>query len=313
VPHSAGLSLLIVRVRSTLCRSSWSLHRERRRIRLLFSGGLGLLTAAALRTTAERPSAGDLNAYLRTGRPPPSDWAHRDPFRSADRTRIGAPANCRTRVAALARRAGSSASARGNHPSPGRPGPRRSPLRKGPHDHSHNLVVFVTGANGGLGREFVRPGARPRRDALCTRGPHPSRMGRPTRRRARDSRRDQQDSIADAVAAAATRTVVVNNAGVGGSGRGCPPHPWRGARRLRDQRFGALRGSPRHSPRCWARNGGGALVDTTRPELATPAANAYSASRRPSGPINQLLPPRACAVGTSSARRTPRLTDTPRP
>jgi len=151
--------------------------------------------------------------------------------------------------------------ARANQPrSPGRPGPtsvRR--FRREPMTTLNTPSSFVP-ARTRPGARIRSPGARARRDACLRVGPHPREWT--TRVVPVTLYVTNKISIADAVAAAADTTVVVNNAGVGGSGA-MAPHPGRGARRLRDQRFGRSR-SPGIAP-VLARTGGGALVDIHRP------------------------------------------------
>jgi NAD(P)-dependent dehydrogenase (short-subunit alcohol dehydrogenase family) len=138
-------------------------------------------------------------------------------------------------------------------------------------------VALVTGANGGLGTEFVRQalerGARKvYATARTPRSWHDERIV-PLALDVTD-----EASIVAAVAAAGDTTVVVNNAGVSGGGALLDTDLTEVRRVFDTNFFGALRVATGFAPVLRA-NGGGALVDVHSVLSWIGLAGAYSASK----------------------------------
>ncbi len=142
----------------------------------------------------------------------------------------------------------------------------------------HAATVLVTGANGGLGTEFVR--------AALVRG------AVRVYATARNPKSWDDDrvvplaldvtstaSIRDAVALASDVTVVVNNAGVGANPERLVDSPIEAVRRIFDTNvFGALEVAQAFAP-VLAAKGGGALIDVHSVLSWLARSGAYSASK----------------------------------
>lgn len=137
-------------------------------------------------------------------------------------------------------------------------------------------VVLVTGANGGLGREFVEQALSRGASKVYATARTPQAWGDP---RVVPLALDVTDdaSVAAAVAAAADTTVLINNAGVGGGG---PISGDQGAVRqiFETNFFGALSVAAAFAPVLKA-NGGGALVNVHSLLSWLGVAGAYSATK----------------------------------
>ena len=171
-------------------------------------------------------------------------------------------------------------------------------------------VVLVTGANGGLGIEFVRQAlARGARRVYATAR---------TPRDWDDARivplaLDVTDaaSIAAAAAAAADTTVVVNNAGIGGARSPLVETPIADVRRLFDTNvFGALEVAQAFAP-VLAANGGGALVDIHSVLSWLGRGGAYSATKAAFWSITNSLRLELRGQGTQVLGAHLGYTDTP--
>ncbi|OZB86673.1 MAG: short-chain dehydrogenase, partial [Microbacterium sp. 14-71-5] len=138
-------------------------------------------------------------------------------------------------------------------------------------------VVLVTGAQGGLGREFVAQAlARGAARVYATaRSPQEWADARvvPLRLDVTDD-----ESVAAAVQAAGDVTVVVNNAGIHGAGSLLASPVSDVERVFATNVFGALRVAKAFAP-VLGRNGGGALVDVASVLSWLGIAGAYSASK----------------------------------
>jgi NAD(P)-dependent dehydrogenase (short-subunit alcohol dehydrogenase family) len=140
-----------------------------------------------------------------------------------------------------------------------------------------NAVVLVTGANGGLGRQFVRQAlARGAKKVYATaRTPQPWEDDRivPIELDVNNSR-----SIAAAVAVTGDTTIVINNAGVAGAGSiiGSTLDEIREV--FETNVFGAIAVAQGYAP-VLANNGGGALVDVHSVLSWLAYGGGYSASK----------------------------------
>ena len=142
-------------------------------------------------------------------------------------------------------------------------------------DHS---TVLVTGANGGLGTEFVRQALARGASRVYATARTPQDWG--------DDRivplaLDVTDaaSIAAAARSASDTTIVVNNAGIGGARTRLVETPIADVRRLFDTNvFGALEVAQAFAP-VLAANGGGALVDIHSVLSWLGRGGAYSATK----------------------------------
>lgn len=138
-------------------------------------------------------------------------------------------------------------------------------------------VVLVTGANGGLGREFVTQALERGAAKVYATARTPQQWGDP---RIVPLALDATDaaSVSAAVAAAADTTIVINNAGVSGSG----PLTTSGSDALRQVMetnfFGAVAVAVEFAP-VLARNGGGALMNVHSVLSWIGLAAGYSASK----------------------------------
>ncbi|HXR43683.1 MAG TPA: SDR family oxidoreductase [Pseudolysinimonas sp.] len=141
-----------------------------------------------------------------------------------------------------------------------------------------NAVVLVTGANGGLGTEFVRQALARGAARVYATARTPREWG--------DDRivplaLDVTDaaSVAAAARAASDTTIVVNNAGIGGARSRLVDTPVADVRRLFDTNvFGALEVAQAFAP-ILAANGGGALVDIHSVLSWLGRGGAYSATK----------------------------------
>jgi NAD(P)-dependent dehydrogenase (short-subunit alcohol dehydrogenase family) len=171
-----------------------------------------------------------------------------------------------------------------------------------------NSVVLVTGANGGLGTEFVRQalGRGAARVYATARSP-----------RSWDDehvvplRLDVTDpaSIAEAAEIAADTTIVINNAGIAG-GKSLLTMPFSEIREVYETNvFGPIAVARAFAP-VLGRNGGGALVDIH-------SALSWLATRGHTRPPRRRCGPRPTRCDSSSALRAPRwsalISGTPTP
>lgn len=170
-------------------------------------------------------------------------------------------------------------------------------------------VVLVTGAQGGLGREFVGQAlARGARRVYAT-ARSPQEWDDP---RIVALRLDVTDdaNVAAAAQAAADVTVVVNNAGVGGTlsllSSSVPEVEGVFATNV----FGALRVAKAFAP-ALARNGGGALVDVLSVLSWLAIAGGYSASKAALWSITNSLRLELAPQGTQVVGAHLGYTDTP--
>lgn len=171
-------------------------------------------------------------------------------------------------------------------------------------------TVLVTGANGGLGVEFVRQAlARGAARVYAT-----ARTARPW-----DDERivpltldvTSAESIRDAVAAAPDVSVVINNAGVGGARSRLVDTPIADVRQLFDTNvFGALEVAQAFAP-VLAANGGGALVDIHSVLSWLGRGGAYSATKAAFWSITNTLRLELQAQGTQVVGAHLGYTDTP--
>lgn len=137
-------------------------------------------------------------------------------------------------------------------------------------------MVLVTGANGGLGREFVAQALARGAAKVYASARVPQEWDDP-RVVALPLDVTDDDSIAAAVAAASDTTVVINNAGIGGSGSiSGPEEPLR--RIFEVNFFGAVAVARAFAP-VLAANGGGALLNVHSVLSWLGVAGGYSASK----------------------------------
>ena len=170
-------------------------------------------------------------------------------------------------------------------------------------------IVLVTGANGGLGREFVRQA-----------------LDRGARRVYATARTPQQwdderivplaldvtdeQSIARVAAEASDATIVINNAGVAGSGH-ISTMPMSDVRAVFDTNvFGALAIAQAFAP-ILERNGGGALIDIHSLLSWLGRGNAYSATKAAFWSITNSLRLELRPAGTQVLGVHLGYTDTP--
>jgi NAD(P)-dependent dehydrogenase (short-subunit alcohol dehydrogenase family) len=171
-------------------------------------------------------------------------------------------------------------------------------------------TVLVTGANGGLGTEFVRQSlARGARRVYATAR---------TPREWDDARVvplaldvTSSESIAAAVAAAPDVTVLINNAGVGGARGPLVQAPLDEVRRIFDTNvFGALAVAQAFAP-VLAANGGGALLDVHSVLSWLGRGGAYAASKAAFWSITNTLRLELQGQGTQVLGAHLGYTDTP--
>ena len=172
-----------------------------------------------------------------------------------------------------------------------------------------NAVVLVTGAQGGLGREFVAQAlARGARTVYATaRSPRewddPRIVSLPL---------DVTDdaSVAAAAKAASDVTIVVNNAGVGGTTSLLASAVADVESLFATNVFGALRVAKEFAP-VLGRNGGGALVDVASVLSWLAIAGGYSASKAALWSVTNSLRLELAPQGTQVVGAHLGYTDTP--
>jgi Short-chain dehydrogenases of various substrate specificities len=170
-------------------------------------------------------------------------------------------------------------------------------------------AVLVTGANGGLGTEFVhqalaRGAARVYATARTPRSWDDPRIV-PLALDVTD-----ETSVRAAVAAAPDVTIVVNNAGVGGAGSLLHSTVAEAERVFATNVFGALRVAKEFAP-VLAANGGGALVDIHSVLSWLALAGGYSASKAALWSITNSLRVELAPQGTHVLGAHLGYTDTP--
>ena len=172
-----------------------------------------------------------------------------------------------------------------------------------------DAVVLVTGAQGGLGREFVaqalaRGAARVYATARSPQEWDDSRIV-PLRLDVTD-----EESVAAAVQAAADVTVVVNNAGVNGAESLLASPVSEVERVFATNVLGALRVAKGFAP-VLGRNGGGALVDVASVLSWLAIAGGYSASKAALWSLTNSLRLELAPQGTQVVGAHLGYTDTP--
>jgi NAD(P)-dependent dehydrogenase (short-subunit alcohol dehydrogenase family) len=171
-------------------------------------------------------------------------------------------------------------------------------------------VVLVTGANGGLGEHFVRQAldrgaSKVYATARSPRDWHDERIV-PLRLDVTDSA-----SIAAAVASVRDLTVLVNNAGVGGGGRGLLALEPGEVRRIYDTNlFGQLELTRALAPEL-ARNGGGAIVNVLSALSWLAVPGAYSGTKAAFWSVTNTLRIELAGQGTQVLGAHLGYTDTP--
>ena len=172
-----------------------------------------------------------------------------------------------------------------------------------------NAVVLVTGAQGGLGREFVAQAlARGARTVYAT-ARSPREWDDP---RIVSLALDVTDdaSVAVAAKAAADVTIVVNNAGVGGTTSLLSSSVADVEALFATNVFGALRVAKEFAP-VLGRNGGGALVDVASVLSWLAIAGGYSASKAALWSVTNSLRLELAPQGTQVVGAHLGYTDTP--
>jgi len=178
-------------------------------------------------------------------------------------------------------------------------------------DQLEHKTILVTGANGGLGREFVRQGlARgARRVYAAARRPQAWEDNRvvPLALDLTDTR-----SIANAAAEATDVDLLINNAAISSSGF---PSVLNGddeeAREIFETNyFGTLRVTRAFAP-ILASNGGGAIANVLSLSAWTPIATAYAASKAATWSATNALRLELAPQGTSVTGVMVGLIDTP--
>ncbi len=172
-----------------------------------------------------------------------------------------------------------------------------------------DATVLVTGANGGLGTEFVRQaldrGAR--RVWATARTPKPSDDARVT---PLELDVTSSESIRAAAERAGDTTIVVNNAGIGGAGP-LLTASLADVRRLFDTNvFGALEVAQAFAP-VLAANGGGALIDVHSALSWLGRGGAYAATKAAFWSLTNSLRLELRAQGTQVLGAHLGYTDTP--
>lgn len=170
-------------------------------------------------------------------------------------------------------------------------------------------VVLVTGAQGGLGREFVAQALARGADKVYASARSPQQWDDP---RVVPLRLDVTDeaSVAAAAQAATDVTVVVNNAGVHGAGSLLASPVSEVERVFATNVFGALRVAKAFAP-ALARNGGGALVDVLSVLSWLAIAGGYSASKAALWSLTGSLRLELAPQGTQVVGAHLGYTDTP--
>jgi NAD(P)-dependent dehydrogenase (short-subunit alcohol dehydrogenase family) len=173
-----------------------------------------------------------------------------------------------------------------------------------------DAVVLVTGANGGLGAQFV--------EQALERG---ARRVYATARTPRSSGDDRvvplaldvlsAESIAAAAAVAADTTVVINNAGVGGGGQSLLSMSLDALRAIYETNvFGPVMVAQAFAP-VLAKNGGGALVDIHSALSWLSMPGAYSSTKAALWSVTNSLRIELAAQGTQVVGAHLGYTDTP--
>jgi NAD(P)-dependent dehydrogenase (short-subunit alcohol dehydrogenase family) len=173
----------------------------------------------------------------------------------------------------------------------------------------NGAVVLVTGANGGLGREFVRQAL----DGGATRVYATARVPREwndPRVVALELDVTDDASVAAAAAAAADVSIVVNNAGVGGTPSLLGSSVGDVEAVFATNVFGALRVAKAFAP-VLAVNGGGVLVDVHSVLSWLAIAGGYSASKAALWSITNSLRLELAPQGTQVVGAHLGYTDTP--
>ncbi|MBN9187160.1 SDR family oxidoreductase [Microbacterium sp.] len=174
----------------------------------------------------------------------------------------------------------------------------------------NDATVLITGANGGLGTEFVRQALSRGAARVYATARHP---------RAWDDERvvglaldvTSAESIRAAAAAASDTSVVVNNAGISVPGARVLDTPIDEVRRLFDTNvFGALQVAQIFAP-VLAANGGGALVDIHSALSWLARGGAYAASKAAFWSLTNSLRTELLAQGTQVVGAHLGYTDTP--
>lgn len=170
-------------------------------------------------------------------------------------------------------------------------------------------VVLVTGAQGGLGREFVAQALARGAGKVYASARSPQQWDDP---RVVPLRIDVTDeaSVAAAAQAATDVTVVVNNAGVHGAGSLLASPVSEVERVFATNVFGALRVAKAFAP-ALGRNGGGALVDVLSVLSWLAIAGGYSASKAALWSLTGSLRLELAPQGTQVVGAHLGYTDTP--
>lgn len=170
-------------------------------------------------------------------------------------------------------------------------------------------VVLVTGAQGGLGREFVAQALARGAGKVYASARSPQQWDDP---RVVPLRLDVTDeaSVAAAAQAATDVTVVVNNAGVHGAGSLLASPVSEVEQVFATNVFGALRVAKAFAP-ALARNGGGALVDVLSVLSWLAIAGGYSASKAALWSLTGSLRLELAPQGTQVVGAHLGYTDTP--
>jgi NAD(P)-dependent dehydrogenase (short-subunit alcohol dehydrogenase family) len=140
-----------------------------------------------------------------------------------------------------------------------------------------NSVVFVTGANGGLGREFVDQALDRGATKVYASARSPREWDDP-RIVATELDVTDESSVATAAAAAADTTIVINNAGISIDSPILTGDPATLRATFETNFFGPIAVARAFAP-ALARNGGGAILDVHSVLSWLGVAGAYSASK----------------------------------
>ncbi|MEV8212897.1 SDR family oxidoreductase [Leifsonia sp. NPDC077715] len=170
-------------------------------------------------------------------------------------------------------------------------------------------VILVTGANGGLGAEFVRQGIALGATKIYATARTPRDWDDP---RIVPLPLDvtSQDSVEAAAQSAADTSIVINNAGVSGTNRLLDASVEEVERLFRTNVFGALRVAKAFAPTL-ASQGGGALVDVHSVLSWFAIAGGYSASKAALWSITNSLRLELAPQGTLVVGAHLGYTDTP--
>ncbi|WP_066038971.1 SDR family oxidoreductase [Herbiconiux solani] len=173
----------------------------------------------------------------------------------------------------------------------------------------HGATVLVTGANGGLGAEFVRQ-ALDRGAATVYATARSPREWDDDRIRPLALDVTDETSVQAALAAAPDVSIVVNNAGVGGAGRLLDTSVADVEQVFATNVFGALRVAKAFAPSL-AAQGGGALVDVHSVLSWLALAGGYSASKAALWSLTNSLRVELAPQGTLVLGAHLGYTDTP--